>query len=71
MPGPYKRRRKLTVRDESWHLDEIVVQDGVRWMIRSIDSRSGAVVLESSNTSNHRIRRSTYLAHLPQKGTRP
>ena len=70
MPGPYKRRRKLTVRDESWHRDDIVVQDGVRWMIRSIDPR-GTVVLESSNTSNHRIRRSTYLAHLPQKGTRP
>ena len=54
-------------RTARWELDDVVVVNGRRWMIRSLNRDTGRVYLTAANTTNHGMGWSTTLDRLPEK----
>jgi hypothetical protein len=50
-----------------WRIDDTVLVDGKRWIIRALNRRTGAVELSSANTVNVDIWWRTTLDKLPEK----
>ncbi|WP_439593916.1 hypothetical protein [Microbacterium sp.] len=66
--GPYRKPSKLTVKDKSWQVGDVVMIGRRRWIIRTLKPE---VTLVASNSGNHRIRWTTTLNNLPKKAPTP
>lgn len=67
--GPYRKPKKLTVKDAQWQKRDVVQVNGTRWIIRELNGNY--VILHASNTLNYAVVWTTTINLLPPKVSTP